>query len=356
MPERTPPPLKLSPYAIERAIDELKRRGKAAWGATYYSQLAPLPLCQLAGRPRQVQYGALISWLKRLSEDARPDPEGALELVAHLTHMNQDDVELWAARDAITPKARVPGERSSFRDGRLEVNCPGIVHDHRFVIVGELPREHLYPLVVVQPVDGAGLWYPQVARNNPLLAGRAFACFVQLGNPAGIWHIKRPPLDANVRVFALEREWSVEATERLTEDDLHQKVGHLGVVDQKDSFTSRVTTDPIMPSLRDAAAFSVTALVHDEPQVRTCVAPLRIDWKGGASYIEVRDGSGDKLLFQGTAAPGARFSLRGEVPEVGSEPALFELPGAGRYRVRLFPGGRSFLDAPFEWWLEVKGG
>lgn len=348
--------LTLSPQSTASAIEELGRRGKKTWGASYYSQLAPVELCDLAGRSRPVQYGALISWLKRIADGSRPAPMGAIALVAHLTDRATTDSALTtklSAKEA-QPRQRRNSKQLTARDTSFEVNCPSVIHDYRFVVVGELPRDHLYAAVFVQPVDGTGYWYPQLARNNPLRAGRAFACFVQIGNPAGIWHIKRPPLDAKVRVLVLDKPWSPDFSVRMQEEELVRHAEHLGLVDQKDCLTSRVWTDPLAPSLRDCAEFSKEPLIHYEPQARSCVAPLTLDWKGGAAYIEIREGDGDALIFQGTAAPGAVVTMRGGHQSIDSKSVLFELAGPNRYRVRLYPAVKSFVDPPFEWWLEVR--
>jgi hypothetical protein len=141
---------------------------------------------------------------------------------------------------------------------------------------------------------------------------------------------------------------------RMLEDALNQEVQKLGVVAQRDSFTSRVWTDPLAPSLSDSGPFQSEPLLHEEPQVRTCIAPFALTWKGGAGYIEIREGDGDRLVFQGTAAPGAIVAIRGQARASRSSAALFELPSQGRYRVRLYPAVKSFLDPPYEWWLEIQ--
>jgi hypothetical protein len=353
---RSRPHLKLSASATTSAIEELKRLGKETWGATYYSQLAPAELCTMAGRPRPVQFGALISWLKRLGENGRPAPKGAIELVAALLKSAPADEALTTEVGAPEPlaKGRAAADRSAARESRFEVNCPSVVHDYRFVVLGELPRDHLHAVVLVQPLDGTGLWYPQVARHNPLRAGRAFACFVQLGNPAGIWHIRRPPLDAKVRVLALERPWSHELNHRLSDREVGAQAESLGLVDQHETLTSRVSTDPLVPLLRDAGPFSTEPLTHPEPQPRKCVAPLIVEWNGGAAYLEVRSGDGDQLIHEGTAASGVTLTLTGRSARPTHTTVLCELPGSGRYRLRLYPAVKSFVDPPYEWWLDVS--
>lgn len=349
--------LKLSAQATASAIDELGRRGKETWGPSYYSQLAPGDLCRLAGRSRPVQYGALISWLKRLNEGSKPAPAGAIELVAHLTNLTTADSELTTKisdSEVHHSRKRRGAKRASAEETSLVVNCPSVIHDYRFVVVGELPHEHLHAAVFVQPLDGTGYWYPQIARHNPLRAGRAFASFVQIGNPAGIWHVKRPPLEAKVRVLVLEQPWNTDSSMRLLEDDLLKHAERLGLVGHKDTLTSRVSTDPLAPSLRDSSEFSDQPLVHDEPRARSCVAPLTLDWKGGAAYIEIREGDGDRLVFQGSAAPGAVLTMHGSEEPTDPQAVLFELGGPGRYRVRLYPAVKSFVDPPFEWWLELR--
>jgi hypothetical protein len=349
------PPIELRADATANAIEKLKRLGKTEWGASYYSQLAPIELCERAARPRRVQYGALISWLKRLQESSRPAPVGAIALVAHLTETAPEDCTTTSKETGKeAPFRRRSGlERRGARVARFEVNCPSVVHDSRFVVVGELPDDDLYAAVLVQPLDGTGFWYPQIGRHNPLRAGRAFACFVQLGNPAGIWHVKRPPLDAKVRVLALRKAWSEDWAARVPEEELMRRVAELGVLDQKDSLTSRVSTDPLEPSLRDCAAYCEQPLVHDEPRARSCVAPLTLDWRGGAAYVEIRKGDGDQQIFQGTAAPGAVLSLRNSGKSAPPTSVLFELPEPGRYRLRLYPAVKSFVNPPYEWWLDI---
>jgi hypothetical protein len=345
----------LTTTAKSRAIDELKQRGRDAWGATYYSQLAPAELCKMAARPRQVQYGALISWLKRLGNANRSDPAYAIEFVAHLLGVSPDDDELTTTVPSARTRAvlqRGP-QATEASDRAFEVNCPSVVHDHRFVVLGELPQEKLHPFVVLQPQDGSGFWYPQVARHNPLRAGCAFCCFVRLGNPGGIWHKKKLPLDAKVRVVALEREWRADWSTRMDEAELRRRLGDVGPVAEKESFVSRASIELVEPTLRDHGRFEDSPLVFHEPRVETCVAPVILGWKGGAAYIEIREGSGDRLLHGGTAASGATLVVRGGKAPPQDATVVFELDKPGKYRLRLYPAVWSFVDPPYEWWLEV---
>lgn len=345
----------LTAAARDGAIEELKRRGRATWGATYYSQLAPPELCALAGRTGAVQYGALIGWLKRLGSAKRSDPASAIELVAHLLGASPDDDELLTtvppARNRTAP--RRGAERDGSADEGFEVNCPSTVHDHRFVVVGELPRANLHPVVLLQPQDGTGLWYPQVGRHNPLRAGRAFSCFVRLGNPGGIWHEKPLPLDAKIRAMALEHEWRADWSGRMSESELGQRLGELGVVAEKESLVSRASLELLEPTLHDHGKFRDDPLVFDEPSAEACVAPVTLRWKGGAAYLEVRDGDGDRLVYGGTTASGATLVVRGgSAPPPGATVA-FVLDRPGRYRLRLYPAVWSFVDPAYEWWLDV---
>lgn len=345
----------LTDAARDRAIEELKRRGRAAWGVTYYSQLAPPDLCALAGRPRPVQYGALIGWLKRRGGPGRGDPACAFALVAHLLGLAPDDDEMVAT--APPPRARRAPRRGARSadgaDAAFEVSCPSLVHDHRFVLVGELPRVELHPAVLLQPQDATGLWYPQVARHNPLRAGRAFSCFVRLGNPGGLWHTKRLPLDARIRVLALEREWRVDWSARMNEADLAQRLAGLGLVAERELFVSRASVELLEPSLRDHGRFAEEPLRFEEPHAETCVAPVTLDWKGGAAYLEIREGHGDRLVFGGTAASGATIVLGGGRPAPPEANVICELAVPGRYRLRLYPAVWSFVDPPYEWWLTL---
>lgn len=347
----------LSAAAKNQAIEELKRRGRETWGATYYSQMAPAELCAMAGRAREVQYGALIGWIKRLGKPNRPDPPGAITLVAHLLGVTPDHAELTtrvvsaAVRSAGVRSA--PG-RSSAASEPFEVNCPSIVHDHRFVVLGQLPSADLHPLVLLQPQDGAGLWYPQVARHNPLRAGRAFSCFVRLGNPGGIWHSKKLPLDAKVRVLALDKAWDTSRSGRMGEIELEQHLRALGVVAQKEFFVSRTAVDVVAPLLHDSEQFADRPLVFKEPQAERCVAPVTLGWTGGAAYVEIREGRGDRLLYGGFAAPGATIVVRGGKAAPAGATVLFELEEPGQYRLRLYPTVWSFVDPPYEWWVNIS--
>ncbi len=346
----------LAVAARNQAIDVLKQRGRQAWGATYYSQMAPLELCKLAGRPREVQYGALISWLKRLGNESRSDPAHAIEFVAHLLGVSPDEEELTTtdptAQHGAAPERRNQ-QRTEATDGALEVNCPSLVHDHRFVVLGELPKERLHVAVLLQPQDGTDLWYPQVAGHNPLRAGRAFCCFVRLGNPGGIWHTKKLPLDARIRVLALRNEWRADWSGRLVEADLTRRLRELGVVAEKEAFVSRACIELTEPTLHDHGRFEASALVFDEPRSESCVAPVTLRWKGGAAYIEVREGAGDRLLHRGTAASGATLVVAGGKPAPPGATAVFELDGPGQYRLRLYPAAWSFVDPQYEWWLDI---
>lgn len=346
----------LTAAARSQAIEELKRRGREAWGATYYSQMAPLELCKLAGRPGEVQYGALIGWLKRLGKANRSDPPRAIEFVAHVLGLSPDDPRLTAMEPVVRPGAVLQRDarRSDSSDESLEVNCPSVVHDHRFVVLGELPRENLHPLVILQPQDGTGFWYPQIGRHNPLRAGRAFSCFVRLGNPGGIWHTKKLPLDAKLRVLALDKEWRADSSERVNEAELAQRLAELGVVAEKEAFVSRASIELLEPTLRDHGSFADSPLLFDEPRVKTCVAPVTLDWKGGAAYVEIREGVGDRLLYGATAAPGATLVVRGGKAPPETASVIFELEKPGPYRVRLHPAVWSFVDPPYEWWLEIR--
>lgn len=347
-------PRRLSSESKAQAIGELKRRGKEEWGPSYYSQVAPEQLCLLAGRPRAVQYGALISWLKRLGQEGRADPSGAVELVAHLLASPPETVtEALDPSDLARAKARPRARRGASEAEVFAINCPSVIHDHRFVVLGELPGSDLYPVVLLQPLDGDGYWYPQVARHNPLRTGRCFACFVRLGNPGGIWHTKKPPLDAKVRVVALKKKWDLEKTHRLSEDELAQVLDSLCVVAQDDTLVSRVSIEPLQPTLQDAGRFLAEPLKLQPLPAETCVAPLKLDWQGGAAYIEIREGLGDRLLFHGTAAPGAVLTLRGRSHSMPTDDVIFELMEPGRYRVRLYPAASSFVEPLHEWWLEI---
>ncbi len=342
----------LSAAAKSKAIEELKRRGRETWGATYYSQMAPAELCAMAGRDREVQYGALIGWLKRLGKSNRPDPPGAITMVAHLLGVTPDHAELttpMAAAGALSAPSR-----SSSASERFEVNCPSVVHDHRFVVLGELPSAGLHPLVLLQPQDGAGLWYPQVARHNPLRAGRAFSCFVRLGNPGGIWHSKKLPLDAKVRVLALEKAWDTSRSGRMGELELEKQLRALGVVTQKEFFVSRTAVDLVAPLLYDSAQFADCPLVFKEPKAESCVAPVTLRWAGGAAHVEIREGRGDRLLYSGSAAPGVTIVVRGGKAAPAGATVLFELEEPGQYRLRLYPTVWSFVDPPYEWWVNIS--
>jgi hypothetical protein len=161
-------------------------------------------------------------------------------------------------------------------------------------------------------------------------------------------------LDATVRVLVLEKAWRLDWSDRMSEAELSQRAAELGLVAQKDTMTSRVSTDPLIPTLSDGADFLTTPLVHDEPRAWSCVPPLTLRWNGGAAYVEIRRGDGDQLLFQGTAAPGVLLTVHGDPEPTDPASVVVELPERGRYRIRLYPSVKRFLNPLYEWWVDLR--
>lgn len=94
-------------------------------------------------------------------------------------------------------------------------------------------------------------------------------------------------------------------------------------------------------------------MVADEPRAEVCVAPVTLRWKGGAACVEIREGSGDRLLHGGTAASGATLVVRGGKAPPQDATEVFDPDRPGKYRVRLHPAVWSFADPPHEWELSI---
>ena len=161
------------------------------------------------------------------------------------------------------------------------------------------------------------------------------------------------PLDAKVRVLALQKEWRADWSTRLDEAELGRRLGDVGPPAEKECFVSRACIELVEPTLRDHGRFRDTPLVFDEPRDETCVAPVMLSWKGEAAYIEIRAGSGDRLLHWGNAASGATSLVRGGKAPRRDATKVIELDQPGKYRLRLYPAVWSFVDPPYEWWLSI---
>jgi hypothetical protein len=231
--------------------------------------------------------------------------------------------------------------------GRMVVSCPERTTDHRFVILGQLPDASHFPGVFVKPRDGRDYWYPQhTHKHNPLKTGSAFCCYAHLGNPNWIWHKKEGDmLEADVRVLALRGAWR-RGYERLTSRKLEILLSEIGYSEEIRRYIKR---EPItLGSMR----LSHPGGRHDFRlhHVIDCIAPVTITWTGGwQAYIEVHAGEGDKRLRDGTYASGVSLVLAGK-PRGSNE---IPLDRAGRYRVRLYPQKWSFVEPPYEWWLDI---
>jgi len=92
-------------------------------------------------------------------------------------------IEHAAPETSPTPDSdRTPTQRP-----RILLNYHDNIYDHRHLILGQLPRQELFPTVFVKPQD-LELWFPQDVIRLKDLGGTAFVCHGRFGNPDGIGH------------------------------------------------------------------------------------------------------------------------------------------------------------------------
>jgi hypothetical protein len=233
-------------------------------------------------------------------------------------------------------------------DAPFVINCPSTIVDHRVVLIGQLADATHYPAVFVRPEDEEEWWYPQNGHHNPLRAGRAFACFVHIGNPNGIWQLKELPLAAEVRVCALAGEWR-HGSDRLDTGALDERLSKIGNLMEMRRNITRISLTVDGVTISDQSGSK--GLFHG-PRPIPCTAPIRFDWDSNVdARIEVRKGFGDNWVDTKTVRPGARLVI--DAAQKGAND--IRLPGAGKYRVRLYPLKVSFVDPSHEWWLDIDG-
>lgn len=201
----------------------------------------------------------------------------------------------------------------------------------------------------MKPDDGSAFWYPQCGKNNPLQAGRAFSCFAHFGNPNGI--DSDPAVSYQVRVYALSAKWGY-GSNRLDDDQLKERLARL---------------EPIFPAppfdiQRGSPVNTISISGGGAPHIWTdtvrkirCSAPVQINWRGQPdAHIEIRAGACDSELFSQFVRAPVVLTVPG--CKVGARRKSIVLAGPGLYRVRLYPFRSTFMDPPYECWLDVGDG
>jgi hypothetical protein len=344
--------------ASAAALAALKERRRIV--DTPWKGDADLEISNAAGFTAPVVWEELVSILKCGVNPGCHNPERAIKLARFL-------LPKWSNRKLVTnirPVSRGTGTgntnstappanpvQSPATTCQFEVSCPKTVSDYRVVVVGQLPVGH-YPGVFVRPRDGKGFWYPQFGEHNPLTAGCAFCCLTRIGNPSGIWQIKKLPLTADVYVCALTKKWA-HGSKRLTEKEFRKKLKELECNEPGYATFKR--------NVRRSSAWAhgVTLWQHGRaqelsivPTPMECVAPVRFDWNETIdAVIEVRAGHADNLVL---APEAVRSGTRLVLPGQGGTENDVVLPRPGRYRVRLYPQRETFLDSPYECWLDIR--
>lgn len=246
------------------------------------------------------------------------------------------------------------GARGEPRRDQPQVSHPETVSDFRAILVGQLPRADLHPVVMVKPDDGRDYWYPQYGgKHNPVVAGSAFACLALFGDP-DVRGSRKPDdddvQDFLVHVYALAAPWD-GGSERFKDKELARRL--------KPCRPEYIAAFTIQREV--APANSVT--IGDKDGVRwrdseskeiiECKAPVTISWVGTVATIEVREAEGDHFLKN-------RYGISPVILDIVTGkhvgPATkhhVPLKKAGLYRVRLHARKPAFVSPLFEWWLNI---
>lgn len=251
-------------------------------------------------------------------------------------------------------------ERAS---GSFDARCLYTAVDHRALVVGELPRLGLHPIIVVRPQNQPDHWYLQEA---PIVKGRAFGGLVYFGNPGLIGH---PGDESNIyylKVLALEQEWHPQSDRRAPlDEDALEAIAKRGVVWPSDQPAGHAVVRAVPPLKElhiDAERIAIIASPNDHavtlpiPLYYSCTSPVTLSWTGiGPILVEVRRADGDVLV---TEPIKCLSSDRVVLAAAGSAPVsgmVIALPrGNETYRVKIYPVKREIkIDPIIEVWLKI---
>jgi hypothetical protein len=229
----------------------------------------------------------------------------------------------------------------------FDVHCPSRTHDHRVVVLGQLPDEKSHAAVFVQP-RGFEVWWPQHDALQPdPRAQLAFMVLAHLGNPQGRFQENvKLPHDFDVLVYAVRKPWRDRA-DPLSLTTIEARLHELGIV-----------AGPLRRRIRRLRGFEDVRITHRggrlpvfDGSLLRCRAPVSITWSGlKDALLEIRLAYRDFEYTVSKARSGVKLTL----PHCRQPKNQIRLDEAGKvYRVRLYPPKRTFVDAQYEWWIDV---
>jgi hypothetical protein len=339
----------LTEEALQRAILALKRRREEAgskWKESAQDKRTKEVFWQIARSDKPLDWIALLHNLQRSRSRGSRTWRGTNDLAAHLLGVDIAEITTTEPPEDSGPVQIGLGDDSK----QLRVSYPKTIANHTAVILGQLPGPALFGAIFVKPRDGEDAWYPQCGgKHNPLQVGRAFACLAHFGNPDFVSYFGDPPA-FDVQVYAIRSPWP-HGSDRLTTDELNARIAHLEPVGKPaDFFIDRISPVQEMAVL-DAAG---KVLWMEGPKTIRLETQITISWKGQPdATIEIRAGVGDReLIRQRVRSP---LTLTAAAPREPVGAKVIHLPGVkkGLYRVRLYPLKYTFVDSPYEWWLQA---
>jgi len=241
----------------------------------------------------------------------------------------------------------------------MEVHCPSITYDHRVVVLGQLPERDLHAAVFVQPAEFSH-WWPQHGERQPdPRAGLAFMVSVHLGNPQDQRQEIKLPYDFDVNVYAVRKPWD-KGSDPRTLSDIEALVKDLGLVAAR---SCRIRREPGFKAV--SVAHSGKGSKFNHPAIIPVRAPVTITWRGDIKVgeLEIRRGFRDFVQAREEVRSGVTLTLspaldgskkRSDRPASTKPVGKIALPEADTYRVRLYPPKRPFVDALYEWWLDIS--
>lgn len=335
----------LKPEDKDAALVALTQlRQKAGMAVKENAEVGSEKLWEIIGQV-PMSWDALKHQLARSDAPHSRTWQGAIALASRLLKQPEEEIT-----QGTPPSGRSANGGQAQPQGYLLVSYPTRIADHRAVILGQLPDAGLRAALFVKPVDGKPYWYPQCGmktKHNPLQVGTAFACFCYFGNPDWEEPNEAPAQTYAVRVYAVGAEWP-HGTNRLKENELDAKLGALGnqgFVEVKVERSSPVQSVTIS-GLRDTQKLSFESVRRAR-----CAAPIEIAWTGQQdAHVEIRKGRGDTHVWNDLVKTPLVLTGPGAVETRGRRVAL---QGSGLYRVRLYPLRWSFVDPPYEFWLDL---
>jgi len=340
----------LKEEALQLAAIALKRKREEAgsrWKEAAENKRTREVFWRIARSDKPLDWIAVLHNLERSLSKGSRTWRGANDLAAYLLGVDIAEITTTEPPEDSGPVQIDVGDESQ----QLRVSYPKTIANHTAVILGQLPADDLFGAIFVKPRDGEDAWYPQCGgKHNPLHVGRAFACLAHFGNPDFVGYFGDPPA-FDVLVYALRVPWP-HGSDRLATEDLEMRICALDPVGKPTAFS----VDRISP-IQDMAIVDAEgkALWTEGSKTIQIEKRVTISWKGQPdATIEIRAGVGDReLVKQRVRAP---LTLTAVAPQEPVGAKVIHLPNVtkGLYRVRLYPLKYTFVDSPYEWWLQAR--